>query len=101
MEYDVEREPDRVTVRLAGEVDLETSPDLREVLVGLGAETPVLEVECSGLSFIDSTGLSALLAAHKAMEERGGRFEVKDPPAMLRKMVSIVGLADVLTLTSS
>lgn len=101
LSYDITRRDDRVIVSLVGEVDLETSPGLRETLLELASETPVLVADCSRLTFIDSTGLAALLAAHKAMAERSGTFEIADPPGMLSKMISIVGLGDVFTLTSS
>lgn len=98
--FEVKRSADRATVFVTGEIDLETSPSLRRGLLDLAGEVQTVVVDCAGLEFIDSTGLAALLTAHKATQEAGGSFEIASAPAMLVKMIRIVGLEDVLVLTS-
>src|SRR6476620_6348794 len=54
--------PDRATVRLTGELDLATKPDLLEAIGAAEASgLPVLRVDMRDLVFIDSTGISCLL----------------------------------------
>lgn len=96
---EVDRSADRAVVHLTGEVDLETSPNLRQTLLDLAADVSTLEADCAGLEFMDSTGLSSLLSAHKAMQEKAGTFVITQAPAMLVKMIRIVGLDRVLNIT--
>jgi anti-sigma B factor antagonist len=98
LSLDVQRGEDSATVVVTGEVDLNTSEELKQTLVGLGEEYDVVTADLSALEFIDSTGLSALLAAHKTLNRKGGRLELRRPPRMLVKMVDVVGLDDVLLL---
>jgi anti-sigma B factor antagonist len=98
LSLDVQRGEDAATVVVVGEVDLNTSEELKQTLVGLAEEYDVVSADLSGLEFIDSTGLSALLAAHKTLSRKGGRLELRRPPRMLVKMVDVVGLDDVLLL---
>jgi anti-sigma B factor antagonist len=64
--------PDQVVVRLAGELDLsnvaETSGAIRRA-VAQGRSAVALHLE--DVSFIDSSGLRAILAARSDAEERG------------------------------
>ncbi len=51
-------------VRVVGEIDLHTAPQLHEALAGLEAERlERLVVDLSDCGFIDSTGLGVLVAA--------------------------------------
>lgn len=101
LELDVSRAADVSTVSVAGEVDIDSAPRLAAVLTEVAAESTTVVIDCRRLGFMDSTGLSVLLAAHRDLEERGGRLELRDPPQMLAKMLKIVGLDDVLHVTTS
>ena len=51
---------DTTTVRVMGEVDLATSPQLRECLTGLDG---IVVVDLSDVGFLDSSGLNALIGS--------------------------------------
>ena len=51
-------------VRVAGELDLATVPELSNVLEGLERECRRIVLDVSGLTFIDSTGLRLALIEH-------------------------------------
>lgn len=79
----IEIEPahERCFVRLEGELDMQSSPSLREELNALiDGEMPVV-VDLRGLSFIDSSGIRCLtLAASRARDAGDGRMQVIRPP---------------------
>ena len=53
-------------VRCAGEIDLATVPELRDRISLLQVDGPPhLVIDLSGVTFIDSLGLGALIGAHK------------------------------------
>jgi len=87
-------------LRLSGELDLATAPWLRDHLAGIaanGAECVVVDV--SGLSFIDSTGLSVLVDGWKRLRERGGDLVLESPSPAVAKVLDIAGLKDVFHAT--
>jgi len=87
-------------VKVAGELDMSTAPDLSDVLDGLVAE-PKVVVDLAELEFIDSTGLSALLGAHRAMQARGGVLELRSPQPMVVSVVETTGLDAVFEIKLS
>ncbi|RYU13085.1 STAS domain-containing protein [Nocardioides iriomotensis] len=101
LSIDVQREGDDAVVHLAGELDISTSPDLQDVLADLTDAPRRVAVDLSDLEFIDSTGLAALLGAHKALDERGGVLELRHPSKMVVGLVQITGLDDVFEIRLS
>jgi anti-sigma B factor antagonist len=95
LSIEVTREGNDATVTLAGELDLSTAPDLQDALAELTGEPRTVVVDLSGLEFCDSTGLAALLGAHKALSDNGGTLQLLAPNPMLVNLVRITGLDDV------
>jgi anti-sigma B factor antagonist len=85
---------------LKGEVDLATAESLRVGLLAHASVTPDdVIVDCSGLTFIDSSGLGALMAVHRALEGRELML-VNVPPNSLRTFI-MCGLDKVVTIKPS
>jgi anti-sigma B factor antagonist len=101
LSIDVRREGDDAVVLLAGELDISTSPDLQDALADLTGEARRVTVDLAELEFMDSTGLAALLGAHKALQERGGTLELRHPSKMVIGLVQITGLDDVFEIRMS
>ncbi len=90
---------DRPRLEVSGEIDVFTSPALREELYGLiddGADTIV--IDCSQMDFIDSSGLGVLVGALKRIRERGGDFELLGLNPSTRKVFEITGLTKLFTI---
>ena len=77
----VERSPGRESVAVLGELDIYTARSLERTVLELEEDRPLLLViDLKGLSFIDSTGLSVLLAAAERARGQGRRLVVVRPP---------------------
>ena len=62
-------------IRVFGELDTLTSPELREqIQQALAQRPPALLIDLAAVSFIDSSGLSALVAGLKSLKLNGGRL---------------------------
>jgi anti-sigma B factor antagonist len=87
-------------VTVAGEVDIATAPSLAETLAQL--EHGTVRVDVTEVTFIDSSGLKALLAAHRYLSRNGSRMIIcgQLDPLVLRTL-EITGLDEVLELESS
>jgi anti-sigma B factor antagonist len=95
----IDPQPDRVTVRVTGDLDLETAPSLlTQVEPYLAGSGGALVVDLGALSFIDSTGLSALIRINQRMSAAGRVFEIIAPRPSVAKAFQITGLNQVLPL---
>src|SRR4051812_39218606 len=78
---------------LVGELDMAEVPDLRARLARLDGD---IEVNCSGVSFIDSTGLYLFVEMHRGCDARGVKFSIVDPSQSVSRMFEITGLDALL-----
>ncbi|MEV6211534.1 STAS domain-containing protein [Kitasatospora sp. NPDC051914] len=92
----VDRTADRRVLRLVGELDHDSAGPFREALDTAVAEPPPLVVvDCSGLSFCDSTGLNLLLRARLAALSNGGEVVLAGPTPMVQRMLEITGAGEI------
>ena len=95
--------PDDEGMRLlvAGELDIATVDEFREQLESLvdHARSPVF-VDLSGVAFIDSSNIAALLAAHFRAQEVEAELVVVDPSPACRRVFGILELENVLHIAS-
>jgi anti-sigma B factor antagonist len=87
----------RHTVTLVGEMDFLTAPTLEAKVVQLcaaGAGEIVLDL--TGLSFIDSRGLMAILLSKKRCESRGCRFSMTRGQDPVQRLFELTGFIDKL-----
>ena len=88
-------------VRVIGELDLATAPQLREVFADLtGQGTIHVTVDLSEMAFIDSTGVTVLVSGLKRLHDAGGDMALESPKASAMKVFEITGLTSVFTIRS-
>lgn len=84
---------------LVGELDLDSSGDLRAALDRAFAEPAgVVVVDCAGLEFCDSTGLNALLRAKARAAVDGSRIELAWPRPLILRMLELTGATDAFPI---
>jgi anti-sigma B factor antagonist len=91
-----------LVVDVAGEIDVYTSPKLRERLVGLvneGAASIVVNLD--EVDFIDSTGLGVLVGVLKRIRARGGSLGLVCHSDALLRVFTITGLEKVFAIYAS
>jgi anti-sigma B factor antagonist len=89
-------------VRVAGELDLHTSPQLRDHVLELLGEPPVrIALEMSEVSFMDSSSLGNLVTCLKRVRERGGELVLIGVTGSPMKVLSLTGLERVFVLVPS
>lgn len=84
---------------LNGELDVETVTQLQEV-VGKVKE-PTVEVDLSGVSFVDSTGLKSLLDISNDWRQRGGQMLILRPRPEVAEVMQLVGLDRLLAQSTA
>ncbi|MFC7886453.1 STAS domain-containing protein [Streptomyces sp. NPDC057376] len=79
-------------VTLAGEVDLDGSSHLRDVLLSCVQTAPGTVVDFAEVAFLDSSGINVLIAAHQAAETRGVWFRLAAPRHAVERVLRLVGV---------
>ena len=87
---------DERIVRLRGELDIHSAPDLERVLLRSRPAGQRVVLDLSGLEFMDSTGLRVLLRARSAADEGRWQVFVRDVPPTIRRLFDMTGVYDAL-----
>ena len=92
----------QTVVEVRGDVDIHTAPQLRDRLIDVltGGGKSVI-VDLTSLTFMDSTGLGALVAARTHAEETNATLRIVCPSERLLKLFRITGLDRVFAIYAS
>ncbi len=102
LRVDVESGPDRVLVRLSGELDLASAPLLERELERTEIDTAgSLVFDLDGLEFLDSTGLQVLLSTHRRVTEHGQQFAITRGSPQVQRLLDITRVAERLTIVEA
>ena len=83
----------RAVVRLRGDLDVASSEDLRRHLDQARREHGEhLVLDLADLEFMDSGGLSVIVACYKAATAAGGSLTLAAPKPLVRRSLEITGL---------
>jgi anti-sigma B factor antagonist len=82
-------------VAVSGELDLDTMGELNDALaVENGLATTVVDLR--GLTFIDSSGVSGVMAAARRARDVGGRLVCIPGPTQIQRVFVLTGVDTVL-----
>ena len=85
-------------VVVTGDIDLGSAPTVHDRLHGLAAAGPGVVVDLAGVTFIDSSGIHALLASARAIEAAGGTLVIASPSPTVRRLLELVKADDVVAI---
>lgn len=89
-------------IELEGEIDLHRSPDVKRDLQAAIAVRPAkVMVDLSKVTYIDSSGLAALLEGMQGVEFYGGKFYLVSVQETLRVIFETSKLDEVFRIVSS
>ena len=84
---------------VAGELDLATAPQLADhALAVVESASGDLVIDASGLSFCDSSGLTAFVRVTNRLAEQGRRLAIAGPPPIVHRVLEISGLVEAITV---
>lgn len=97
--FSVSTDSTRTVVTVSGEIDLATQGQLRAQLNELIVAGKVnLVLDLSGVSFVDSTGLGALIGARRRVHAFNGSLALVIPNESVMKVFAITGLVKVFDI---
>ena len=85
-----------IVLAVSGEIDLATAPMVERELLRAEESHELVAIDLSRTSFVDSTEIHAVMAAHLRLRERGGRLLVVQGPPQIRRVFELTGLSDHL-----
>lgn len=96
--------PKTVELRIGGDLDLATTERVDEAIeIVLGIDDPhitEIEIDLSGVSFIDSSGYAPLTQLQESLRMRGGNTHVRYASASVARLMNVIEeLADRSTAT--
>lgn len=88
---------DADSVRVVGEIDAHSAPELAERLAAFegGGDR---RVDMSGVEFMDSSGLRVLIDAHQTAEAEGARLVLVAPGRAVSRIIEVSGLSNHLNV---
>jgi anti-sigma B factor antagonist len=94
----LEPDPQGVRIRLVGEVDLATAPELDRLLdeLALDGHSRLL-IDLTGVEFMDSTGLASILRALHVAHNNGHRLSVRRGSPQVQRLFELTGVVYRLT----
>jgi anti-sigma B factor antagonist len=99
LEVTADRDEQRITLRLRGELDVSNSDDLRVVIDRQLEIGPLpLIVDLSGLRFTDCGGMAVLIAARKRLALHGHDLRIAAPQPIVRRLLALSGMDTLLHL---
>ena len=82
-------------VSVTGELDAATAPLLREAIDGLTERPLHLVLDFDNVTFMDSSGINALVAAHRRTSSSGGSLRLVCHSRQCLKVLQVSGLSQV------
>ena len=93
---DITTHRDWQVIAASGDLDLYTSPTLRTNVHEVDGGKVALDL--TDVSFIDSSGLGAVVGALKHVREHGGEFAVIAPPeGSITRLLTLTGLDQIVS----
>jgi len=88
-------------IAFSGEIDLESSPVAREILLKSFDRSGNVIVDLSGVTYIDSSGVASLVEALQAAKKNGSQFALAAASEPTRRVLELARLDKVFTMYES
>lgn len=90
LELSRQERADGVCIAVTGELDIRTAPDLRTAAMQGAAERPgTVEIDLSGVSFMDSSGLGTLVSIKRDLEEAQSTLVLSSVPSKVMRILQL------------
>ena len=90
------------TIRVHGDVDMAVTPQLIDAItcVAENHEHHTVVVDMAWVTFLDSSGIAALLSAHKLVEGMDKKLVIYNVPEKIHRLLTLTAVVDSLNVRS-
>ena len=101
MKHEILKRQGSSIVVFKGEIDLDSSPAARKILLKCFENTGNVIVDLSGVTYSDSSGVASLVEALQAAKKNGSQFSLAAVSEPTRRVLELARLDKVFTLHGS
>jgi anti-sigma B factor antagonist len=94
----VERAEGGVQVELRGELDVSTAPELQRHVEDLATGEGAVWIDCSELTFADSSGLDTLIRLAKTLRAQDRRLVLSNVRPIVRRAMEVLRITELFEL---
>ena len=98
MEHEVREEHGLAVAAFSGDIDFNSSPDARRIMLDLVDRKTDLMVDMSSVEYIDSSGVASLIEAFQSAKGTGCRFGLVAVSAPALRVLQLAHLEKVLPI---
>jgi anti-sigma B factor antagonist len=101
MNIKISEDRDRTVITISGEIDMYTSPELREKIMSfVKLRVLDLSIDFQKVSYIDSSGIATFVEGLKCMKKYGGRLRFFNIPAAIMEIFRFSKLDKVFDISN-
>ncbi|OIK16136.1 anti-anti sigma factor [Bacillus sp. MUM 116] len=101
LKIDKHQNNEETFVKVAGEIDAYTAPQLREGLLPLAeGKNKTLIVSLKEVSYMDSTGLGVFIGLFKQLKKNEGELVLIDLSDRLKRLFEITGISNIIHIST-
>ena len=89
---ETEQQDDQVVLRVKGELDLSTTPQLSAAIDGTTGGPDTVTLDLSGVSFIDSSALRVLVMSGRSLAEADRTLQIGPRSEMVGRVLTMTNL---------
>jgi anti-sigma B factor antagonist len=93
---DVSAEDTTNVIHVTGDLDLMTAPELQACAESVVARAAEILIDLSGVQYLDSSGLSALIRVQRTAQQAGGSALVSAASPTAERVIETAGLREIL-----
>lgn len=102
MDISCENRDDIVVLSLVGKIDIDSSPELKaKVLDLIEQDNKNIFIDFSGISFMNSSGLGALISIVKEARSREASLTIISPTTFIKSLFKLTQLDKIFTIYDS
>ena len=98
MNLDTKTDGNVLTVKVDGDIDVNSVRDLKTILEDKLTDTPNIVLDCENLNYIDSTGLGVLVSTLKKVQKYDGNIKIIKLKSYLGKIFEVTGLTKIFDI---
>jgi anti-sigma B factor antagonist len=95
-------EPDGSRIlKVSGEVDMESSPGLKDQILKALKTTRLLRIDLRDVSYLDSSGIAVLIGGRKEAQRAKIDYRLLDPSQQVKSVIELAMLHQFFVIESS
>ena len=98
MPFSFKKADTKLTLSLAGDIDLEITPDLKQQLIGELEDATALDIDGRNVTYIDSSGVSILVIAMQNCNKAGLELTISAVSDQLMRVLQLAHLDKLLPI---